>query len=606
METSPSDATSPRPSTEGLSTDTRPTPSQNSNRQELFQSDAVNQQLTAEDVMCPVVSRILIIYTGGTIGMKNTPEHGYLPIPGFLSRTLASMNRFHNPAGFVQESAEDLKDSLATAEDSELPLTNSVNVPLQYPDLSTPQEPASILTPDLEHLNISMQSPSLMPSPMTKNLGFDTLPASTIKDEQFAEPIYTINGTRVIRTRKPALISPLSLYGKRTRYSILEYEPLLDSSNMTMKDWVKIATDIEVNYKLFDAFIILHGTDTMAYTASALSFMLENLGKTVIITGSQVPLSELRNDAVDNLLGALTIASHFVIPEVGLYFDNKLFRGNRCSKMNAIEFDAFDSPNLRPLVKVGINIDVSWSDVWRPTEIAHFRAQKIMRPQVATLRLFPGITASTVQAFLSGPIDGLVLETFGSGNAPNNHPELLKLFKEASDRGVVIVNCTQCKKGLVTDLYATGRALLECGVIPGSDMTTECALTKLCYLLSKYPSRDQVRSLMRKNLRGELTIPVRRTQFSYLQSQGLVPMILSLLRHKGQPHQYEQQSEETDVLLEKALVPMALCQAAKTGDVKVLESLTRIYPHLLNAVDYDGRVCRLFFSKKIDSDYVRT
>ncbi len=123
-----------------------------------------------------------------------------------------------------------------------------------------------------------------------------------------------------------------------------------------MKDWVKIATDIEVNYKLFDAFIILHGTDTMAYTASALSFMLENLGKTVIITGSQVPLSEVRNDAVDNLLGALTIAAHFVIPEVGLYFDNKLFRGNRSSKVNAVEFNAFDSPNLRPLVKVGVNI----------------------------------------------------------------------------------------------------------------------------------------------------------------------------------------------------------------------------------------------------------
>jgi lysophospholipase len=158
------------------------------------------------------------------------------------------------------------------------------------------------------------------------------------------------------RRRMKWLMTPCSLYGKRIRYAIMEYERLLDSSDMNMEDWVRIATDIEVNYKFFDAFIVLHGTDTMAYTASALSFLLENLGKTVIITGSQVPISEVRNDGIDNLLGALTIAGHFVIPEVTLYFNNRLFRGNRCSKLSAMDFDAFDSPNLPPLVNVGVSI----------------------------------------------------------------------------------------------------------------------------------------------------------------------------------------------------------------------------------------------------------
>jgi lysophospholipase len=195
--------------------------------------------------------------------------------------------------------------------------------------------------------------------------------------------------------------------------------------------------------------------------------MLENLGKTVIVTGSQVPLSEFRNDAVDNLLNSLIIAGHFVIPEVGLCFDNKLFRGNRCSKVNALDFSAFDSPNLRALVNIGINIDVSWQDVWKPSEIDRFVAHKVMQPNVASLRLFPGITESTVRAFFAPHILGVVLETYGSGNAPTNRTDLLDIIKEACDNGIVVVNCSQCKKGLVTDIYATGKALLKIGVIPG-------------------------------------------------------------------------------------------------------------------------------------------
>ncbi|KAJ3190223.1 hypothetical protein HDU85_000516 [Gaertneriomyces sp. JEL0708] len=524
----------------------------------VFVSDAVNSVLAdADDMISGDISRVLILYTGGTIGMKNTPEHGYLPVPGYLSQTLSAMTRFHDPMGF----AETVRAGTAAAasvdkESTKFPLTNAVNVPLRLPDEG----------------------------------------GARVKVGRSPHPV--INGTPVARVRKPALITPPSLYGKRIRYSILEYDPLLDSSNMTMKDWTKIATDIEVNYALFDAFIVLHGTDTMAFTASALSFMFEDLGKTVILTGSQVPLAEIRNDAVDNLLGALTIAGHFVIPEVGLFFNNKLFRGNRSSKVDAVDFNAFDSPNLRPLVQVGINIDVSWLTVLRPTSIAKFQAHKTMEASVAALRLFPGITEATVRAFLSPPVKGVVLETYGSGNAPNNRPDILAALREASERGVVIVNCTQCKRGLVTDLYATGKALLAVGVVPGSDMTPECALTKLSYLLGKGHGPAECRSLMRRNLRGELTVPNRRQRFSYQQgTQGLVQSVLALLPGREKDRQTEGEDlakntavpEESLAGLERALIPMLLCQAARCNDIDGLQVITSDYNQLISVGDYDGR-----------------
>jgi lysophospholipase len=168
------------------------------------------------------------------------------------------------------------------------------------------------------------------------------------------------NQERNLEDLPTALVMPPSIFGKRTTFTILEYTPLLDSSNMTIQDWIHIAGDIEKYYHDFDAFIVLHGTDTMSYTASALSFMLENLGKTVIITGSQIPLSELRNDAASNLLGALTLAGHYVIPEVTIFFGNCLYRGNRTVKTNLSTFDAFDSPNMKPLATVGINIGTTF------------------------------------------------------------------------------------------------------------------------------------------------------------------------------------------------------------------------------------------------------
>ncbi|CBQ70411.1 related to l-asparaginase [Sporisorium reilianum SRZ2] len=303
----------------------------------------------------------------------------------------------------------------------------------------------------------------------------------------------------------PTLITPRGgANGKRVRYAVLEYDPLLDSSEMDIPDWIRLATDISLNYQNFDAFIVLHGTDTMAYTASALSMLLENLGKSVIVTGAQVPLSELRNDAIENVLGALMLAGSYIIPEVGLYFASTLYRGNRTSKVSNNALAAFDSPNMAPLARVGINIEVAWNLVERSRSVQSFRAHNRMSPNVALLRLFPGLPTSTVQNFLSPPLQGVVLESYGAGNAPSRQ-DLLDVFKEASDRGCVIVNITQCVQGEVSAIYAVGKKLEAVGVVAGGDMTPECALAKLSYLLAKELEPAEIRELMGRPLRGELT-----------------------------------------------------------------------------------------------------
>ncbi|KAK4238721.1 asparaginase-domain-containing protein [Achaetomium macrosporum] len=307
-----------------------------------------------------------------------------------------------------------------------------------------------------------------------------------------------------------SLRTPPSTYSRHIRYGILEFHPLLDSSSISSMGWTEIAMTIKENYHYFDGFVVLHGTDSLAYTASALSFMMSDLGKPVILTGSQASIFALQSDAVDNLLGSLIIAGTFVIPEVCLFFHHTLFRGNRTTKVSASSFEAFDSPNCEPLAKVtSLGVDVNWTLVRRPTRIAEFQVTKYLdTAHVACLRIFPGIKPEMVDSVLRVPnLRGLILETFGMGNAPGGvDGSLTKVIREAVERGIVIVNVSQCTNGFVSPLYAPGTALGRAGVVFGHDLTTEAALTKLSYLLA-LPGLEykDIAARMAHSLRGEMT-----------------------------------------------------------------------------------------------------
>nr|XP_057947267.1 60 kDa lysophospholipase isoform X1 [Doryrhamphus excisus] len=375
------------------------------------------------------------------------------------------------------------------------------------------------------------------------------------------------------------LVLPMSKNKKRIVYTIIEYSPLLDSSNMTTDDWGRIGKDIEKNYESYDGFVVLHGTDTMAYTASALSFMCEHLGKPVILTGSQVPIYEMRNDGRDNLLGALLIAGQFLIPEVCLYFYNKLYRGNRVTKVDAGSFNAFSSPNLAPLATAEVDIAINWDTVWRANTTAKFQVRTELNRNVGLLRLFPGITAATVRAFLQPPMEGVVLETYGSGNAPDNRPDLLEELKKATDSGVIIINCTQCLRGTVSTSYATGKVLIDAGLIAGGDMTPEAALSKLSYVLAKTEiGFDAKKKMMSQNLRGEMSADLAGAKLCLSDSQFIQVIAKSL----------SISCKEELQAIRDALTPPLACAATKIGDIEALQALKEMGSNLCLG-DYDGR-----------------
>lgn len=307
-----------------------------------------------------------------------------------------------------------------------------------------------------------------------------------------------------------SLRTPPSTYSSHIRYTLYEFPELLDSSSISSAGWTQIATTIQNNYSLFDGFVILHGTDSLAYTSSALSFMCAHLGKPIILTGSQASIFALQSDAVDNLLGALIIAGTFMIPEVCLFFHHNLFRGNRTTKVSASSFDAFASPNCEPLARVSaMGATVNWNLIRRPKSIAKFDIQtNLDTAHVACLRIFPGIKPEMIDGVLRvNGLRGLILETFGAGNAPSGEDgSLTAVIKAAVERGIVVVNVSQCQSGSVSPLYAPATVLGNAGVVFGHDLTTEAALTKLSFLLA-LPGLDcaDITSQMEISLRGEMT-----------------------------------------------------------------------------------------------------
>jgi L-asparaginase len=290
-----------------------------------------------------------------------------------------------------------------------------------------------------------------------------------------------------------------------------EFDELLDSSDVRPGDWQRIADRVAAAFlgaergPPADGVVVLHGTDTMAYSASALAFLLQGLPGPVVLTGSQLPLVEVRSDGRDNLITSLLLAATPGWAEVAVYLGGGLLRGCRSTKVSTSGFDAFASPNLPPLAEVGV--DVAWRhDLLRSPSGTPLRVGRLADVGVVALRLFPGITADTLRNVLRDPVRGLVLETYGSGNAPSRDAELLRVLRDAIERGVVVVNVTQCLRGGVQmGAYAAGRALAEAGVVSGGDLTAEAALAKLLVLLSRGDDPRTVAAAMGRDLAGELT-----------------------------------------------------------------------------------------------------
>lgn len=293
-------------------------------------------------------------------------------------------------------------------------------------------------------------------------------------------------------------------HGELPAIAFMELDPLIDSSNATPDTWSTIASILFEQRDAHAGFVVLHGTDTMAYTSSALSFLLPGFGKPVVVTGSQIPIARTRSDGRQNLIGALQVAARCDVPEVSLLFGEVLLRGNRATKMDASGLDAFASPRCPALAEIGVDIVVNGAVVRAPQGEPRLTAATLAH--VAAVRLFPGFSASTLSNLCQPPLQGLVIEAYGAGNGPSADAEFMSAIERATADGIVVVVVTQCVRGSVMPgAYATGSALMRAGAVPGFDMTCEAALTKLAVLLGQGLDAATVAELMQRDLAGELT-----------------------------------------------------------------------------------------------------
>lgn len=292
--------------------------------------------------------------------------------------------------------------------------------------------------------------------------------------------------------------------GQLPAYELIEFDQLIDSANLTPDHWLQMAQALAARWNDYDGFVLLHGTDTLAYSASALSFMLNGINKPVILTGSQIPLAQLRNDALDNLVTAMLLAANPAISEVCICFNGRLLRGNRSVKVSSSGFDAFDSPSFPWLGRVGIDVELQPQLLLAPGTPA-FRLAPFDADAVAVLQLYPGIGAHIAEAILAGSsIRALVLQTYGAGNPPDANKALMQVLENASKRGITLLNITQCARGGVSQgAYATGATLNRIGVISGRDLTLEAAFAKLQVLIASGLSGDTLHSALQEPLCGE-------------------------------------------------------------------------------------------------------
>lgn len=295
-------------------------------------------------------------------------------------------------------------------------------------------------------------------------------------------------------------------------FEAVTIHPVVDSSDIKPETWIRIAELIEENYQQFDGFIVLHGTDTMSFSAAALSFMLEGLAKPVIFTGSQLPVSTLRTDAKENLISSIEIAAAQkngipLVPEVCIYFEFKLFRGNRTTKHNAENFNAFMSPNYPPLAESGVHLKYHQRHILKRGPGSELKIHVQLDNNISILKIFPGISENNLKAILGAPgLRAVILETFGAGNAPTD-TWFFERIKDANDAGIILLNITQCTQGSVEmGRYETSEHLIRAGVISGHDSTPEAAITKLMFLLGQPLSTEEIKLLLNKSISGEITI----------------------------------------------------------------------------------------------------
>jgi 60kDa lysophospholipase len=444
------------------------------------------------------IKKLLIVYTGGTIGMMKT-EHGYVPKKYFL------LNFMYNHPNLCDKEFTVRKNNKSSSN----ALLEDLNIHSGV--YTKKKQKITSFQKYRGNLNFKLYAKEVQRNNSQAKLIFKvdpccTTPRSNLIPEDDHETSFNSDGGEGVNTQvNQYSLSPSILYTaknhleKRICYQLLEFNEVIDSSNINVNYTNQIGQCIADHYDKYDGFVILHGTDTMSYSASMISFMLENISKPVIFTGSQIPLAEMSNDGLANLINAINICGSYPIPEVGILFSGKLLRANRSIKNDNQGLNAFETPNIEPLIVLGTKIKINKHLILKPpSQSQKFSFQKIKDVNINPFKYIPYINDDSIRNQLSDKLDGVIIESYGAGNLPSNRHVLTECLRKLIDTKVIIVNVSQCKKGLMSADYEVGKQLESLGIVYGSDMTFECAQAKLTYFLSKGYSKSDIKCLFNK------------------------------------------------------------------------------------------------------------